>query len=116
MELENLGSQRIVTTHSPYLLAKAPMNSLVHVRREGHSTALTPMDIDLTEEQRKETERYLLRTHGELLFADTVVFAEGETEEHALPVFFEHYYGKSLLSLALLLPPLQVINTNRTCE
>lgn len=101
MELEKLGSQRVVTTHSPYLLAKSPMDALMHVKREKHTTQLTPMDIDLTDEQKKETERYLLRTHGELLFADAVVFAEGETEEQALPVFFERYYGKKPFELGV---------------
>ncbi len=94
VELGELGDQRVVTTHSPYLLAKAPMGSLVHVKRENHVTAIVPLDVDLTQDQKKETERFLLRTHSEMLFADLIVFAEGETEEHALPVFFEHHYGK----------------------
>lgn len=101
MELGKLGTQRVVTTHSPYLLAKAPMNSLLHVRRESHVTTLAPMDVDLTDEQRKATERYLLRTHGELLFADAVVFGEGETEEQALPVFFERHYGRMPFELGV---------------
>jgi putative ATP-dependent endonuclease of OLD family len=94
MELGKLGNQRVITTHSPYLLAKAPMNFLMHVKRDNHVTTIASLDVDLSEEEKKETERFLLRTHGEMLFADVIVFAEGETEEHALPVFFEHYYGK----------------------
>lgn len=92
--LEKLGSQRLVTTHSPYLLAKSPMSSLMHVKRVGGDTSFMLMDIDLTEEQRKETERYLLKTRGEMLFADAVVLAEGESEEQALPIFFERVFGE----------------------
>ena len=102
MQLKQMGTQRVVTTHSPYLLSKAPMDSLVQVKREGFVTTITPVDVELTDEQKKDTERYLLRSRGELFFADVVIFSEGETEERALPIFFERYYGKKPFELGVV--------------
>ncbi len=43
----------------------------------------------------------IMNTRGELLFARVLVFCEGETEEQALPIFAEKYFGTSIFNLGV---------------
>jgi putative ATP-dependent endonuclease of OLD family len=41
----------------------------------------------------RKIRREVMNTRGELLFAKAIIFFEGETEEQALPIFAEKYFG-----------------------
>jgi putative ATP-dependent endonuclease of OLD family len=89
-----LGTQRVVTTHSPYILSVASLDDLCLVRRDTSATTCISLGaLQLDNSQKREVSRYIMRSHGELLFADAVILGEGETEEQAIPVFFEHRFG-----------------------
>ncbi|TGN99818.1 hypothetical protein PN36_33250 [Candidatus Thiomargarita nelsonii] len=48
----------------------------------------------LDNESQRKIRRQVLNTRGELLFARALVLFEGETEEQALPIFANAYWGK----------------------
>ncbi|HFT4653365.1 TPA: AAA family ATPase [Klebsiella pneumoniae] len=79
----------IVTSHSPTLATIAPLRSVVRICRdpEGRSRAFSLADLPVTSEELDDIERYLTATRSELLFANGVIFVEGDAEEVLLPGF-----------------------------
>ena len=51
-------------------------------------------DNRLTDEDLRKIDRQVMNTRGDMLFARTLVFFEGETEEQALPDFAEKFWSK----------------------
>lgn len=97
-----IGGQKIITTHSPYLLMSSKLDSLVHVSMMEGTTSCTPIaDLLLGQEELRQIERYVLSTRGDILFSDAVVLAEGETEEQALPIFMTNYFGADPSTLGI---------------
>ncbi len=47
----------------------------------------------INSEQVRKIRREVMNTRGELLFAKAIILFEGETEEQALPIFAEKYFG-----------------------
>lgn len=85
--------QRIVTTHSPYILASSNLSDLVYVAMRKAQTHFSPLsNLKLTSEEIRQVERFVLNTRGELLFANVAILAEGETEEQALQIFFNDFF------------------------
>ena len=86
--------QRIITTHSPYIISSSDLNNLIYAalkRAESKFSSLA--SLELTPEEIRHISRFVLNTRGELLFANIVVLAEGETEEQALQVFFKEFFA-----------------------
>ena len=94
--------QKIVSTHSPSIVAQAELFQLFHFQKKDGKTIVQkykPTSTDDTfKDEEKKIKREILATKGELLFASAVVLCEGITEEQALPIFFEHYFGFSTFS------------------
>jgi len=102
--------QKIISTHSPYIAAQAELENIRHFCKETDKTKVSQIDWEKQfensdkgdKEKREEIAeitrkiRYtIMNTRGELLFAKAVVLFEGETEEQALPIFAEKYWGVS---------------------
>ncbi|WP_426729006.1 ATP-dependent nuclease [Enterobacter cloacae complex sp. 358K9] len=70
----------IVTSHSPTLATIAPLRSVVRICRdpEGRSGAFSLADLPVTSEELDDIERLLTATESELLFANGVIFVEGD--------------------------------------
>jgi putative ATP-dependent endonuclease of OLD family len=86
--------QRIITTHSPYILSSSNLNDLIYVRLQKAETRFSSLfSLRLNNEAVRHIERFVLNTRGELLFANIVVLVEGETEEQALQIFFKEFFG-----------------------
>jgi len=47
----------------------------------------------INSEEYRKIKREVMNTRGELLFAKAIILFEGETEEQALPIFAEKYFG-----------------------
>ena len=47
----------------------------------------------ISSEESRKIRREVMNTRGELLFAKAIILFEGETEEQALPIFAEKYFG-----------------------
>jgi len=87
--------QRIVSTHSPYIAGKANLGELIHFSKSGTETNIRRLpEGDLQPEEIRKIRREVMRSRGELLFAQAVVLFEGETEEQALPMFARHHWGR----------------------
>ncbi len=96
--LRQLPGQRLISTHSPYICSQADIDSFVHFFKEGNETTVSrfyvPGDQNLSSEDLRAIKRRVMNTRGDLLFSRCVVLFEGETEEQALPMFAENYWGK----------------------
>ena len=99
-DFSGIKGQKIVTTHSPYLLISTRLNSLLHISMADGETICTPFsELSLEPEELRQIERYVLSSRGEILFSEAVILAEGETEEQALPIFIKEYFGKMRITL-----------------
>lgn len=93
-DFASIEGQRIITTHSPYILSTSNINDLVYVALHNAETVFSPLStLELNSEALRCIERFVLNTRGELLFANVAILAEGETEEQALQVFFKEFFG-----------------------
>jgi putative ATP-dependent endonuclease of OLD family len=94
--------QQIITTHSPYILSTSNIKDLIKVSLQGASSKYTAIsDISVEREELLRVERFVLNTRGEILFSNITILAEGETEEQALQIFFNEYFGKTAFELGV---------------
>ncbi|MET4239752.1 AAA family ATPase [Bradyrhizobium sp. RT10b] len=78
----------IVTSHSPTLAAVSPLRSIVQLKKQAGTTqAFSLANLPVTPEEIDDLETYLDATRAELLFAQGVIFVEGDAEEALLPTF-----------------------------
>jgi len=86
--------QKIVSTHSPNVLAQAEMSDIIHFyKTNGETNAIRFKVGDYTKEEINRIKREVINTRGELLFSSVLVLCEGITEEQALPIYFKEYFG-----------------------
>lgn len=79
----------LMTTHSPHVASVTPVRDFVVLRRnvEGDATeAVSTADLDLSDEDAADLERYLDVNRGEMLFARGVILVEGDAERFLVPV------------------------------
>jgi putative ATP-dependent endonuclease of OLD family len=98
-QIRKMPGQRIISTHSPYICGQAEIDHMRHFSKQGEETIICRIDLGtgqnrLTEEDLRKIDRQVMNTRGDLLFARTLVFFEGETEEQALPDFAEKFWSK----------------------
>ena len=104
-QIEEMPGQRIISTHSPYIAGQAKIAQFRHFQKDGANTAVTQMDMTpLDPEDLLKIDRMVMNTRGELLYARALVFFEGEqTEDQALPIFAEKYWGQHPNALGITL-------------
>lgn len=79
----------LMTTHSPHVASVTPVRDFVLLRRNraGDATdAVSTADLELSEEDVADLERYLDVNRGEMLFARGVILVEGDAERFLVPV------------------------------
>ena len=80
----------LLTTHSPHIVSVSPLRALVLLKKsaDGSSTVgRSTAELELTEAECADLERYLDAKRGELLFAKGVVLVEGMAEVFLVPHF-----------------------------
>lgn len=99
--IKSIPGQRIVSTHSPYFAGQAKLADLRLFIKSDGDTVVTALDLSkLTKaDDLRKLQHSVVDTRGDLLFANAVVFFEGETEEHALPIWAEEYWGATIHEL-----------------
>ena len=86
--------QKIISTHSPSVVSQADLTSLIHFEKSNGRTVVHQFDYQAYKpEEINRIKREVISSRGELLFAKAIVMCEGITEQQALPIFFEEYFG-----------------------
>lgn len=86
--LENVTT--ILTTHSPHIASVAPLRSVILLREddEGESTVITSAaEVELTDDEEDDLQRYIDVTRGEVFFARGIIFVEGDAERFLIPAY-----------------------------
>lgn len=92
-QISSFQGQKVVSTHSQSIVAQSALaNAIYFSKYDGKTTAIRYKadDASIDEEQ---IFREVVNTRADLLFASAVVLCEGITEELALPVYFNKYFG-----------------------
>jgi len=93
-QMKNLEGQKIISSHSPIIAAQSSLDEIIHVYKKDGSSSLNYINVGaLVENEKRKIKEEVLKTRGDILFADTLILCEGETEEQVLPEFFKEYFG-----------------------
>ena len=99
-QMQNLKGQKLISTHSPIIAAQVDLKEIIHVYKKKDSSSLNYLNLsDLTSKDVRKLKEEVLKTRGDLLFADTMILCEGETEEQILPRFFNVFFGHESFEL-----------------
>ncbi len=99
--IKRIPAQRVISTHSPYLAGQAQLDELrLFIKKEGN-TVVSSIDLSgLTDANDvRQLQETVIDTRGDILFARAVVLFEGQTEEQALPLWAQEYWGTSIHEL-----------------
>lgn len=99
-QLATSNGQVIVSTHSPYLASCAATNDLRALKRDSQNIKALRLSA-LDPEPLRRLNREVVHSRGEILFSKAIVLCEGETEEQALPLLFEKYFGRQGFELGI---------------
>ncbi|RAR59797.1 putative ATP-dependent endonuclease of OLD family [Onishia taeanensis] len=92
-QIHSIKGQKIISTHSPYVTASSSLSNIRSLYKD-HTVHCGKINLKgLTDEDTRKIYRQVINTRGEMFFSKLLVFAEGETEEQALPIFFKKYFG-----------------------
>lgn len=84
--LNNLGFQIFITSHSPTITAKAPLDSLIVLQNQNETIhSLSLKKSALTPHHKKYLHKFLDVTKSQLFFANGVIMVEGISEALLLP-------------------------------
>ncbi|HHA2573029.1 ATP-dependent nuclease [Stenotrophomonas lactitubi] len=99
--IKQIPGQRIVSTHSPYLAGQAQLGELRLFIKRGGDTAVTKIDVAALKDANdvRKLQETVIDTRGDILFSRAVVLFEGQTEEQALPIWAQEYWGTSIHEL-----------------
>jgi putative ATP-dependent endonuclease of OLD family len=98
-QINEIVGQKIISTHSPYIAASAQLQQVRNLYKKDNIVSCGKVNLDnlsngLSAEDIRKINRQVINTRGEIFFSKLLIFFEGETEEQALPIFAEHYFGK----------------------
>lgn len=100
--VKGIQGQRIVSTHSPYFAAQASLSDLRLFIKHGGDTQVHQLHLNgLMGNDVRKLQETVVETRGDILFSRGVVLFEGQTEEQALPIWAEQYWGISIHELGL---------------
>lgn len=93
-QIKTFKGQKIISTHSSSIVAQAGIKDFIHLyKADGKTTAHRIKNDDYKTEEVAKIQREFILSKGDILFSTVVVLAEGITEELALPVYFNQYFG-----------------------
>ncbi|MBU3548093.1 ATP-dependent endonuclease [Polynucleobacter sp. P1-05-14] len=99
--IKGIAGQRIVSTHSPYFAGQAQLEDLRLFIKKGGDTVVSKLDLTQLEkiDDKRKLEECVIESRGDILFAQALVLFEGQTEEQALPIWAQEYWGASIHEL-----------------
>jgi len=102
-QLKNITGQKIISTHSPYIVGQAELQELVFFTKN-EDIAVTSVIKDLHEmkaHEKTSLSRFVIDMRGEILFSRLVVLVEGETEERCLNIIANKYFANNITGLGI---------------
>lgn len=105
-QLKKVTGQKIISTHSPYIAPLADLEELRFFYKKDDSTSITDLKdllASVTVKEKNNIESQIIKARGELFFARLVVLFEGKTEEGALPIFAQKYWGLEIFERGVFL-------------
>ncbi|MEA2073049.1 MAG: AAA family ATPase [Campylobacterota bacterium] len=100
-QINTIVGQKIISTHSPYIAATAKIEEVRNFYKND-TVECGQINIgELAAEDIRKINRQVINTRGEIFFSKCLVLFEGETEEQALPIFFDKYFGKTSVELGV---------------
>lgn len=102
---DNPKLQTILTTHSPNIASKAPLESLIIMTKDGRAFPLRKGETELEDDDYIFLEKFLDVTKSNLFFAKAVIMVEGDGENILLPTIAEllerplENYGVSVVNI-----------------
>ena len=101
-QINGIVGQKIISTHSPYIAAAADLKQIRNFYKD-KTVRCGQFDAGLLnhKENLRKINRQVISTRGEIFFSKLLVFCEGETEEQVLPIFAQHYLGKSSIEMGI---------------
>ena len=90
--LDRLPGQRVVTTHSPQLVAQVDPQDVRIIRRSSTGIEVLGLPPE-TAKRAAQFRRYVERPFGEIMFARAVVLCDGTSERCTLPILLSAYFG-----------------------
>ncbi|OYY92247.1 MAG: ATP-dependent endonuclease [Hydrogenophilales bacterium 28-61-23] len=99
--IKAIAGQRVVSTHSPYFAGQAQLEDLRLFIKKGGDTVTSKLDLSqLTKaDDKRKIQESVIESRGDILFARALVLFEGQTEEQALPIWAQEYWGASIHEL-----------------
>ncbi|MBH2008930.1 MAG: AAA family ATPase [Xanthomonadaceae bacterium] len=99
--IKAIAGQRVVSTHSPYFAGQANIEDLRLFIKKGGDTVTSKLDLSqLTKaDDKRKVQESVIESRGDILFARALVLFEGQTEEQALPIWAQEYWGASIHEL-----------------
>lgn len=101
--------QTFSTTHSTHITSQVPLDSIIVLTNDGsaHTASSVPAnDADLTDEEKKDLERYLDATRATLLYARKVMLVEGPAELFLIPALVKQVMKVNLDELGITVIPI----------
>ena len=101
-QMVDMPGQKIISTHSPYIASCVGFNEIRGLYKNTTTIQCGEFNVGLlsSDEQRKLKQK-VINTRGEIFFSKAIVLFEGETEEQALPILAEKYFGRPAYELGI---------------
>ena len=91
-QISTMEGQKIISTHSQFIASMAEIGQIRSLHK-GDIVRCGKIGLDkLSDKEIRKIERRIIESKGEILFANVLIFFEGETENQALPIFFKEYF------------------------
>lgn len=100
-QMDEINGQKIISTHSPYIAACAELHQIRSFYKATNLKVGNFGNLKLTPEGIRKIKRQVISSRGEIFFSKLIIFFEGETEEQALPILFEKFFGYSPIELGV---------------
>ena len=101
-QIAGITGQKIISTHSSHIAASAELSQIRNFYKNNETVACGKINTDeLSPEDIRQINRKVINTRGKIFFSKAIVYFEGETEEQALPIFAEHYFGENPVELGI---------------
>lgn len=92
--IKNTKGQKIIATHSPYIVNSFQLSDMVNVFCEGGATNVQRFSADISDKDNVSLNLNCMKYKSEMVFSSTIILVEGQTELLAIPIFYNHYFGK----------------------